>query len=260
VQSKYVTAFLFTCICLLVITGCETLDLGPGPTVIMGPNQPAKQKQQDVAYKKERLTAPDEDAPLSPTPPSARQTVLAENLDGSPSGQRTALTGVRTRPEMIFTGKVTRLDMTSRTIAVQSSDKHLAFDLVNPTLRGYESVNDIKIGDIVSLGYISNAIAIAKGETFPEDLKPQTVADDLSTPKVNGRRSKQTANNRGAPVRVKYKINRMSFAEVDNNKDGKISPVELGTVLPSVTMEKFKQYDRNGDGFLDANEYKAVRK
>ncbi len=259
-RSKYVPTFLFICICLLVITGCETLDLGPGPTVIMGPKPPPKQKQQDVAYEKQRLTAPDEEAPLAPTPPSATQTVRAENLDGSPAGQRTALTGVRTKPEMIFTGKVTRLDMTSRTIAVLTSDKHLAFDLVSPTLRGYESVNDIKVGDIVSLGYISNSIAIAKGGTFPEDLKPQTVADDLSPSKVSGKRSKQSAGNRNGLVRVKYKVNRMSFAEVDNNKDGKISPVELGTVLPSVTMEQFKQYDRNGDGFLDANEYKAVRK
>ncbi len=52
----------------------------------------------------------------------------------------------------------------------------------------------------------------------------------------------------------------MSFADVDNNKDGKISPVELGAVLPSVTIEDFKRYDRNGDGFLDASEYKTVRK
>jgi Ca2+-binding EF-hand superfamily protein len=52
----------------------------------------------------------------------------------------------------------------------------------------------------------------------------------------------------------------MSFAEIDNNKDGKISPVELSTVMPSVSMESFKQYDRNGDGFLDMNEYRSVRK
>ncbi len=251
-HRRFLSAVLFLGICLFAITGCETLDLGPGPTVIMGPKPPPRQKQ-EASYQKQPLTAPDEEAALGPTPPSAAQTVRDENLAGSPaSGKKTS------SPLMIFTGKVTKID--AGTIAVRTSDKHLAFDLINPLLRGYAGTGDIKIGDIVSLGYISSGIAIAKGETFPEDLKPQTMADDLSPPKTNNRKSRQTANNHGRPVRVKYKVNRLSFPDVDNNKDGKISPVELGTVLPSVTMEDFKKYDRNGDGYLDANEYKAVKK
>ncbi len=259
-QFKYIPAFLLVGFCLFVITGCESLNLGEGPTVIMGPKPPAKAKPQEAVVGRQRLTAPDEEAPLGPTPPSATQTVEAENLGGAPaSGQKTSPAGVKTAPEMIFTGKVTRLDTTSREIALRTSDKHLAFDLINPVLRGYQNVSDIKIGDTVSLGYIPNGIAIVKGETFPEDLKPQTAADNLS-PNAKGKKPKQAATSRSAPVRVKYKVNRLSFADVDNNKDGKISPVELGAVLPSITMDAFKRYDRNGDGFLDANEYKAVRK
>lgn len=252
-QFKYGPTLFCVGVCLLAITGCESLNLGPGPTVIMGPKPPAKEKPQAAVVGKQRITAPDEEAPLAPTPPSATQTVRDENLAGSPvSGKKTS------GSLMIFTGKVTRLN--PGTIAVQTSDKHLAFDLVNPVLRGYANAGDIKVGDIVSLGYISSGIAIVKGETFPEDLKPQTAADDLSTPKTNNRKYKQTANNRSAPVRVKYKVNRMSFAEIDNNKDGKISPVELGAVMPSVTMETFKRYDRDSNGFLDTNEYRAVKK
>jgi hypothetical protein len=162
---------------------------------------------------------------------------------------------------MIFTGKVTRIDTGTREIGLQTSDKRLAFDLANPQLRGYQNLADIKIGDTVSLGYIPGGIAIVKGETFPEDLKAKTAADGLSpAPRAKRNKSKKGAGNHGAPVRVKYKVNRMSFAEVDNNKDGKISPVELGTVMPSVSMESFKQYDRNGDGSLDINEYRTVRK
>lgn len=253
-HGRFLSAVLFLGICLFAITGCETLDLGPGPTVIMGPKPPPRQKQ-EASYQKQPLTAPDEEAALGPTPPSAAQTVRDENLAGSPaSGKQTS------SPLMIFTGKVTKID--TGTIAVRTSDKHLAFDLINPVLRGYASTGDIKVGDIVSLGYIASGIAIAKGETFPEDLKPQTMADDLSAPKGNNnnKKYKQAANNHGKLVRVKYKVNRLSFSDVDNNKDGKISPVELGTVLPSVTMEDFKKYDRNGDGFLDPNEYKAVKK
>ena len=251
-QFKYLPAILFVGICLLAITGCESLNLGPGPTVIMGRTPPPKAQPAEAAVGKQRITAPDEEAPLAPTPPSAKQTVLDENLAGSPVSRKKTSASL-----MIFTGKVTRLD--PGTIAVLTSDKHLAFDLANPVLKGYANASDIKVGDIVSLGYIPSGIAIAKGETFPEDLKPQTAADDLSPPKTNNK-YKQTANNRGAPVRVKYKVNRMSFAEVDNNKDGKISPVELGAVMPSVTMETFKRYDRDGDVFLDTNEYKAARK
>lgn len=253
-QFKYVSAVLFTIFCFLFIPGCGTLDLGPGPTVITGPKQ--QQKQQEAVYMKQPLTAPDEEATLGPTPLSAAQTVQAENLRGSPASGK----GTKTAAQMIFTGTVTRLDTASRTISLKTSDKHLAFDLVNPHLRGYQNAGDIKVGDTVSLGYIPNGIAIAKGETFPEDLKPLTTADDLLPHKPSGKKFKQTANNHARPVRVKYKVNRMSFADVDNNKDGKISPVELGAVLPSVTIEDFKRYDRNGDGFLDASEYKTVRK
>lgn len=249
-RFKYVSAVPCLILLLLAMTGCETLDLGPGPTVLMGPKPPPK-KQQETVVQKQRLTAPDEEAALGPTPLSAAQTVKDETLAGS----RAAKTA-----QMIFTGKVTKIDTASRTISLDTSGKQLAFDLVNPVLRGYQKAGDIKVGDTVSLAYIPDGIAIAKGDAFHDDLKPQTVADDLSPPKNNNKRSKQTANNRGTPVRVKYKVNKLSFADVDNNKDGRVSPVELGTVLPSVTMENFKTYDRNGDGYLDANEYRAVKK
>ncbi len=259
-QFKHLLTVLYLSVFLFVNAGCQSLDVGPDPTVIRGPKPPRRAQQQEVVYEKQPLTAPDEAAPLGPTPPSARQTVREENLDGSPvSSQRTPLTGVKTAPLMIFTGKVTRIDTTAREISLQTSDKRLAFDLINPVLRGYHNVSDIKVGDTVSLGYIPKGIAIVKGETFPEDLKPQTAADDLSA-KAKGKNLRQTASKRAAPVRVKHKVNTLSFANIDNNKDGKISPVELGCVMPSVTMESFRRYDRNGDGCLDANEYKSVRK
>ncbi len=50
-----------------------------------------------------------------------------------------------------------------------------------------------------------------------------------------------------------------TFGTVDNNKDGKISPVELCVVIQDLTMEEFRSYDTNGDGFLDQKEFKRVR-
>jgi hypothetical protein len=246
------------------LTGCETFDTGPGPDVIQGPKRPAKaRKDAETVYEKKRVSAPDEDAPIGPTPKSASQTVQDENIEGktpatNPDGS------IRSTYKMTFTGSVTGLNAINRTIAVKTSDKYLSFDLIDPVLRGYNTVSDIKIGDIITLGYIPAGIAIAKGEAFPEDLRRQTAADQIlpSRPKAkNSRKDGATrTGNRSAPVRVKYKVNRLSFAEIDNNKDGKISPVELGCVLPSVTMDIFKKYDRNGDGCLDENEYKAVKK
>lgn len=256
-RVRFLLAVFCLNICLFLITGCQTPNLGPGPTVLQGPKPPSKAKP-EVPDKPQRLTAPDEEATLGPTPLSAAQTVNSENL-GSSVSQRTPIAGVKTTAQMIFTGTVTRIDTALREIAIKSSDKYLAFDLITPVLRGYDDIKDIKVGDTVSLGYVPNGLAIVRGNTFPDDLRPQTAADNLSPPKT-GKKIRQTANNRGAPVRVKYKVNRLSFADIDNNKDGKISPVELGAVLPSVTIDDFKRYDRNGDGGLDTNEYKAVRK
>lgn len=51
-----------------------------------------------------------------------------------------------------------------------------------------------------------------------------------------------------------------AFGTVDNNKDGKISPVELCAVVPDLTMEEFRTYDRSGDGSLDKAEFLNVRR
>ena len=50
-----------------------------------------------------------------------------------------------------------------------------------------------------------------------------------------------------------------SFAEVDNNKDCKISPIELCVLVPDLTMEQFRQYDKNHDGHLDKAEFGQIK-
>lgn len=255
------------------ITGCETFDSGYGPTVIQGPKQPVQAtKEPEPTYEKKRISAPDEDAPIGPTPKSASQTVQDENIDGKPAVKTAANVpvvnpdgSIRATYKMTFTGNVTTIDPIKRTISIKTKDQYLSFDLIDPVLRGYNTVSDIKISDVVSLAYVPKGTAIAKGETFPEDLMGETVPDQIVPARSRMKTSRnssssRSSSNHAAPVRVKYKVNRLTFGEIDNNKDGKISPVELGTVLPSVTMEEFKKYDRNGDGGLDEKEYKAVKK
>ncbi len=236
------------------------------PTTSLPGPAPKRQQQQPVSDQKQRLTAPDEEASLGPTPKSATQTVRDESLDGSPAVKSGSgsMVRVKTTSHITFTGAVTAIDTVGKTISVKTAGKNMTFDLKNPVVRGYPNAGEIKIGDIITLGYIRNGIGIVKGENFHEDLKEQTAADEL-VPLKNNKQSKRQAaakqrSNRAAPTRVKYKVNTMTFKDIDNNKDGRISPVELCTVVPSLTMIDFKAYDRNGDGCLDENEYRTVRK
>ena len=231
------------------------------------PDLAAKKKQQEpVADQPQRVTAPDEEAKLGPTPKSAKQTVRDESIDGRgtpmSSGAGDSLLRVKTGSRTAFTGNVTAVDYVGKTISVKSAGKTLTFDLTNPVVRGYANIGEIQIGDTVTLGYIKNGIGIVKGENFHQDLQNQTAPDELASSQKGNRRTtaKQSSNNRAAPVRVKHKVNTLAFKDVDNNKDGKISPVELCTVIPSLTMEDFKKYDRNSDGCLNEAEYRDVRK
>ena len=270
--------FLFTVFALLLsgtILGCSldalvSPDYGNKeyPTTEL-PDLTKKPKQQEAAVEpNRRVTAPDEEAKLGPTPRSATQTVRDETIDGrgAPTGPgaTASLLKVRTGSRTIFTGTVSGVDYVGKTISVKSAGKNLTFDLANPVVRGYKHTGEIQIGDVITVGYIKNGIGIVKGENFHQDLLDQTAPDELASSQ-KGKRSNKTAakkssNSHAAPVRVKYKVNTLSFNDVDNNKDGKISPVELGRVLPSLTMQDFKKYDRNSDGDLSASEYRDVRK
>ncbi|MDD3845011.1 MAG: EF-hand domain-containing protein [Syntrophorhabdaceae bacterium] len=230
------------------------------------PGQEGGQQKQPVADQPQRVTAPDEEAKLGPTPRSAARTVKDESIDGSPVVRMASgsMTRVKTASRSTFTGSVTAVDYVGKTISVKSTGKNLTFDLTNPVVRGYANIGEIQIGDTITLGYIKNGIGIVKGENFHPDLQNQTAPDELASSRKGKRSKRATANQsskKGAtPVRVKYKVNRLAFNDVDNNKDGKVSPVELGTVLPSLTMEDFKKYDRNGDGGLNEAEYGSVKK
>ncbi|HOP86110.1 MAG TPA: hypothetical protein PLM71_10195 [Syntrophorhabdaceae bacterium] len=59
-------------------------------------------------------------------------------------------------------------------------------------------------------------------------------------------------------TRLKSKGN--NFFDVDNNHDRRISPVELSVIFSGLTMEKFKAYDKDKDGYLDESEFKEAMK
>ncbi len=48
------------------------------------------------------------------------------------------------------------------------------------------------------------------------------------------------------------------FKDVDVNKDGKVDAPELTITIIHVTPDKFRKYDKNGDGVLDQGELAAA--
>lgn len=138
------------------------------------PDLRKKPKQQETAAEpNQRVTAPDEEAKLGPTPRSATQTVRDETIDGrgAPTGPgaTASLLKVRTGSRTTFTGTVSGVDYVGKTISVKSAGKNLTFDLANPVVRGYKHTGEIQIGDTVTVGYIKNGIGIVKGENFHQD-------------------------------------------------------------------------------------------
>jgi Ca2+-binding EF-hand superfamily protein len=59
---------------------------------------------------------------------------------------------------------------------------------------------------------------------------------------------------------LKDNKNPTSFRDIDNNKDGKITPIELCVIVPDLTLQKFKEYDKNKDGCLNESEFNAVKR
>jgi hypothetical protein len=162
-----------------------------------------------------------------------------------------AQAGVRTKAD--FVGVVAQVDPSGKTVAVKSRGTVVTFDAANPLLKGYRSLEQIKKGDRIAVSYTAAGVRIARaGGT--EGAQPQESA------KSSQEAVKTAKTKRVGFVRIRERTKSTEFSDVDNNGDGKISPVELCTVVPDLTVEKFKTYDRNGDGSLSNSEYSLLKK
>lgn len=146
-----------------------------------------------------------------------------------------------------FHGNVIKIDALSKTFTLRISGKPVTFDASNPSFKGYRGLDDIKTGDWVNVMYTKEGIKIIKSTASYIKEKPLTEKDTVKHKKTKNRIE-----------RVRTPGN--SFRDVDNNKDGKITPVELSVIIPKLTIQQFKDYDKNGDGSLDPTEYLAVIK
>ena len=188
--------------------------------------------------------------------------VEAEKKEDRPSGKKIQqlVVSVKTKKKVDFSGTVSHVDPETATLSIHNKGKTISFDMSSPILMGYQSTRDIKRGDTVSVGYTQFGLQIRKGifsATHPEKT-PQ--AEKTATPKKTVTKTDTAKPRKNGPIRMKEIKNPTSFQDVDNNKDGKITPIELCVMIPGLTIQKFKEYDKNGDGCLNESEFMAVKR
>jgi hypothetical protein len=196
---------------------------------------------------------------------------------------------VKTRSAVDVTGSVVRIDRTAKIITLQGKGKTITFDMINPSFIGYENLDEVKKGDTVTVSYIKEGLQIRKGLP-PAPPQPKTARVNTAPPRASGqkkaepktvqqktpeatamqqkkpslkteaKRPQKTAAIRTTPVRLRDKPRSSEFRDVDNNKDGKVSPVELTVIFPDLTLQQFREYDKNGNGSLDESEFRAAKR
>jgi hypothetical protein len=164
----------------------------------------------------------------------------------------------------IYDGKVVRIDFASRVLSVRGGGGVVSFDVSNPTLSGFKSIADIRSGDMVGLSYTESGIRIVRlsGKGAAIAQEKSSSKREPSDGSVSGAQPAQG----GKQSRISKKLPRRQtktgsdFDDVDANKDGKVSPVELSVIIPDITMDRFRQYNKSGRGYLDRTEFsEAVR-
>ena len=147
-----------------------------------------------------------------------------------------------------FVGVVVAVDQTTKIISVKGRGRIVTFDASSPTFRGFRRLEDVKVGTYAAVSYTRDGTRISKASKREAAAGPERSEERPTAAKKEPRK-------RIARVQAKG----ISFFDVDENKDGKITPVELSVVVSDLTMEQFKAHDKNGDGCLNQSEYGTVR-
>ena len=162
---------------------------------------------------------------------------------------KTGTSAQRSQGRIDFVGEVVKVSPAARSMKLKSGGNTVSFDISNPVLQGYGSVTAIKKGDRVGVGYTADGIHITRFYGISEKNAPER-----NLPASTRVQTLKKASHFARRIRT----DGTSFTDVDNNKDGKISPIELSVVIPNMTMEQFRQYDKNHDGHLNKAEFEQI--
>ncbi|MCX5807309.1 MAG: EF-hand domain-containing protein [Proteobacteria bacterium] len=187
--------------------------------------------------------------------PAIAQEKPAAEKSSTKNSLKTSKFIIKAKSKGDFIGTVTKVNVASKTITVRNKGIIVTFDVINPVFKGYKSLEQIRVGDKIAISYTGDGARITKGTDIAlrqETIRPQ--------PEPVKQKYKPAGTNKGRPVRVIERTNSLHFRDVDNNSDGRITPVELSAVVPNLTVEDFKKYDRNGDGYLNESEYNAINR
>lgn len=143
-----------------------------------------------------------------------------------------------------ISGQVLKVNTESRILILRVSGKSISLDISNPSFTGYRGIHEIKTGDWVKIVYYPSGVKVLKSSGKLSMAKQEERIEKKDTKKDNRFARFQRVRTPGN-----------SFRDVDNDHDGRITPVELSVVMPGLTMQRFREYDKNNDGYLDASEY-----
>ncbi len=149
-----------------------------------------------------------------------------------------------------FTGVVVGVNIPSRTISVRDRGYTVTFDATNPVFSGYRGLMDVRVRHRVAVSYVGDGVRIARltGKHEPQEKEPSAA---LQKKQGKGPAKLQKRERRGVTG---------GFEDVDANKDGRVTAVELSVIVTDITMDRFRQYDKDGDGCLSKTEFiEAVR-
>jgi hypothetical protein len=136
--------------------------------------------------------------------------------------------------ETSIRGTIVEVNTSSKTIALRAGRNVFRFDAVRPILSGYGSLYSIRVGDTVAVAYVKEGLKIDRINALWKGKK----------------------DGRGFIRHIDKDLN--IFENADENKDGRVTPVEVSAFMPDLTMEQFKQYDAKGDGYLDKTEFNQL--
>jgi len=141
-----------------------------------------------------------------------------------------------------------QVNLSSQTFSVKGRLNTVTFDASNPVFSGYRTLSDMRVGDPVGVSYTADGIRVQRHRGGPAQKGQGEGGPKASAGRKHGLLKWEPRSGNG------------SFDRADVNKDGRISPVELSTVIPDVTRDQFRQWDKNGDGLLDRAEFAEAMK